>query len=178
MHTFLLGPKNIGKSSVIRRMLDMLLDQGPFALGGFITWREGTHDPRIYMRPAQPGREREIYLLASYDAPSGGMHCVPQVFDEAGTRLLAESAGADIILMDELGFLESRSPVFQQAVCSTLAGNTPVIGVMRSGNIPWHEEIKASPRVRLCQVSQENRDTLPQELAVYYQQLIKSGWPV
>jgi nucleoside-triphosphatase len=164
MHIFLQGPRNSGKSTVIHRMLDILMAQGSLKLGGFFTWRGGADNPHIYIRPAEVGREREIYRLASYDK-ANGLSCDIQVFEQIGVSLLAESAGADLLIMDELGYLESHAAAFLQAVFSVLAGNTPVLGVLRQGDIPWHREIRDNPRAVLYEVDEKNRDTLPRQLA-------------
>jgi nucleoside-triphosphatase len=165
LHIFLSGPRNIGKSTVIRHTLDILLKQGPVKLGGFFTWRGGAADPHIYLRPAQIGRESEIYRLATYNAENGGLSCHLQVFEQTGARLLVQSADVDLLIMDELGFLESKAPVFRQAVITALSGAAPVLGVMRLGDIPWHKEIKSNPRVVLYEINKKNRDALPRELA-------------
>jgi nucleoside-triphosphatase len=164
LHIFLQGPRNVGKSTVIRKTLDLLTEQGPLKLGGFFTWRD-VDDQHIYMRSVQVGLEQEVYRLATYDIKAGTLCCNPQTFEQAGEHLLAESVGADLMLMDELGFLEEQATAFRQAVLTQISGNTPILGVLRQGDIPWHREIKASPRVMLYEASEKNRDSLPQELA-------------
>jgi len=147
------------------KTLDLLSSQRPLVLGGFFTWNGGRDDPHVYMRPAHTGKEDEICRLASYDAAKGSLTVNTNAFDERGSRLLAESKGADLIIMDELGFLESDAAVFRRAVMDTLAGGVPVLGVMRLGDVPWHEAIKRHPSVTIIDVSEKNRNALPQELA-------------
>ena len=67
--------------------------------------------------------------------------------------------------MDELGYLERNSFTFRQVVLDTLAGDIPVIGTLRMKDIPWHEQIKANPRVSILEVTLDNRDMLPHEIA-------------
>ena len=177
MHIFLQGRRGVGKSTVIRSALDILSGSVPLSFGGFFTWNSGKDDPRVYMRPAFQGAEfkrgyisvcsaeGEMYLLASWDTEKGGMSCNTQGFERDGTRLLENSRDSGLIIMDELGFLESDAARFKQAVMDTLAGDVPVLGVLRLGGVPWHEEIKRNPRVTLVDVTEENRDTLPGELA-------------
>lgn len=169
MHIFLQGPRGIGKSTVIRNTLDILTADAPLALGGFFTWNGGMDDPHIYMRPAAIGREREIYRIASYDAEKGGMACDLSVFEKAGVSILGESAGAALIIMDELGFLEAGAPEFRRAVLKIIGGSAPVLGVLRIGGIPWHDDIKNDPGVLLAGVTEENRGALPRKLAARYE---------
>jgi len=165
LHIFLQGPRNTGKTTVIMKTLDLLSPQRPLVLGGFFTWNGGRGDPHVYMRPARSGKGDEVCRLASYDAAKGGLTANTMAFDEYGSRLLAESKGADLIIMDELGFLESGAAVFRRAVMGALAGGVPVFGVMRLGGVPWHEAIKRHPSVTVFDVSEKNRNALPQELA-------------
>jgi len=165
MHIFLQGPKNIGKTTVIRETLDLLAARRPLVLGGFFTWNGGTGDPSIYMRPAEQGKERETYRLAGWDPETGMRVRNLQVFEQIGAPILAHSGGADLIVMDELGYLESDAPVFRQAVLDTLAGDIPVLGVLRLGDVPWHVGIRGNPQVTLVDVCRGNRDKLAQELA-------------
>lgn len=164
MHIFLQGPKRIGKSTVISKTLDILSSEIPIVPGGFFTWNGGRDDPHVYMRPVRPGGEGEIYRLASYDFDKGGLAANISAFEEDGVRILSARDGADLIIMDELGFLESKARLFRQAVLETLEGQVPVLGVLRLGDIPWHEEIKRSPLVSLADVNENSRDYLPREL--------------
>ena len=166
MHIFLQGPRNVGKSTAIRKTLDIMSKTTSLSLGGFFTWNGGGETARIFLRPAIESRSDEVSLLASFDPAIGRMKCNPDVFEQTAAHLLAESASADLIIMDELGFIETDAPAFRKAVHDTLAGDVPVFGVLRQGkDIPWHDDIKKNPRVRLFDVTQENRDNLPQELA-------------
>ena len=165
MHIFLQGPRNIGKSTVIRKTLDILTSRKPISLGGFFTWNEVSADTRVYMRPAGNGGEKEKFLIAGYDKDSGGLISDIQIFEKEGVRLLNESKNAELIIMDELGFLESNAHEFKRAVLDIILGNVPILGVMRLGDVPWHTEIKRCPSVTLYDVNVENRGILPQKLA-------------
>ena len=165
MHVFLQGERNIGKSTVVSRTIDMLQVREPLVLRGFFTWNGGKGDPHVYMRPAQRDREREVFRIASWDKTKGALVCDLQVFEQVGTSLLKKCPDTGLVVMDELGFLESGAAGFIQAVMDTIAGSVPVLGVLRLGGIPWHETIKQNPSVSLFDVDRENRGTLPLELA-------------
>ena len=178
LHIFLHGALNVGKSTAISKTLDILTTMRPLKIGGFMSWRSKDNDRHVvFIRPAMPGREHEKYLLAVYYPYNRSIDCDPRIFDKLCTRLLEENPDADFIVMDELGFLERRSFIFQQAVLSAINGDIPIIGVLRSGNIPWHKSIKSSPRVSLCEITLENRDALPRELAARLTPFVDSGKP-
>ena len=166
MHIFLQGQRNIGKSTVIRKTLDILAAYSPLAVGGFFTWNGGKDNPYIFMQCARNGGEGEIYRLAHFDECNGsGLVCDLQVFEQDGVRLLGDSKGANLIIMDELGYLESSATMFKQAVMDLIAGDIPIFGVLRLWDVPWHRDIKRNPLVTLVDVDEVNRDVLPQELA-------------
>ena len=165
MHIFLQGPKRIGKSTVITTTLGILTAEAPLRLGGFFTWNGGKDDPYVYMRPARAGAEMEPYLLASYDAANGGFAIDLHAFEQDGVRILNSREGAELIIMDELGFLERDAAEFRKTVLDILNEDTTVLGVLRLGNVPWHDDIKRNPMVKIYDVDEKNRDGLPRELA-------------
>jgi len=165
LHIFLQGPKRVGKSTVIRKTLELLTADKLLRLGGFFTWNGGNDDPHIYLQPARSGMEDRVFRLASYDLVNGGLISYIQAFEQDGVQILADRADAGLIIMDELGYLERSAPVFRQAVLDILAGDIPVFGVLRQGDIPWHQDIKRNPKVTILDVNEKNRDILPRELA-------------
>ena len=79
--------------------------------------------------------------------------------------MLARRGDEELIIMDELGYLESDAAAFKQAVFDVLSGDIPVLGVLRLGDVAWHREIKLNTKVKLIDVSEQNRDILPEVLA-------------
>jgi nucleoside-triphosphatase THEP1 len=56
--------------------------------------------------------------------------------------------------------------VFQDEVLAVLAGDIPVLGVLREGNIPWHSRIVSNPKVDVWSITEENRNLIPERLAI------------
>ena len=165
MHIFLQGPRNIGKSTVISKTLEILTAHKQLILGGFFTWHGGNNDPNIYMRPAGKDGGSEVYHIAGLGKGTGGMVSNIEVFESEGVRLIQNGKNSDLIIMDELGYLEGGAPGFRQAILDAIGGDSPILGVMRLGDIPWHHEIKRRHGVTLYGVNEENRDSLPQKLS-------------
>ena len=151
------------------------MSSAPLRLGGFFTWNGGRDDPHVYIRPARTGADghprrlaggdTRSHRLASYDPIKGGLVVDAAVFEREGARMLSDIADTDLIIMDELGFLESEAPLFRQAALDALDAGVPALGVLRLGNVPWHDDIKRKTGVSLYDVSIENRDNLPREIA-------------
>ena len=90
-------------------------------------------------------------------------------FDEFGTKILDCSGRHDIIVMDELGFLESGAFCFQSAVMRRLDGEVPVVGVIKPCQSEFLDMVKAHPMVSVKEVTEANReDVLEWLLSVSY----------
>jgi len=179
VHVFLQGPKNIGKTTVILKTIELLRKNKPIAIGGFFTWKGGNNDRHIYIQSAGlaapalttqtknslSSYEKEIFRLATWDSEQGKLVSNIESFEEIGVHILAQSKGVDLIIMDELGNLESNARLFKKAVLDTLSGTVPVLGALRMGDIPWHNDIKQNLQVTLHEVNEKNREALPQVIA-------------
>ena len=116
-HLFLTGRKGVGKSTLLRALLEGK------RLGGFFTRRM----TGVFDRPS-------IHLLraASAERPAPeNLVCFcgerrPERFELLGPAALADTADCDIIVMDELGPSEAAAQGFQAAVLAALDGDTPV----------------------------------------------------
>ena len=149
MHIFLTGPLQSGKSTAIAHYLV----GRPEAPGGFRT------------RWDRAGGHLALELLETGE--THGVRADRAAFDAAGERLLSAPAGRrSLLLMDELGFLERCSPVFQRAVFTLLDGPTPVLGVLRRhAKSPFWGPVSRRADVRLLPLTVENRAEIPAELA-------------
>ena len=164
-HLFLTGPKQIGKSTVLQR----LLEGRDAVLGGFRTKRirvAGGAD--IYMLPpvGEDGFRPENIL---FRRRQGALVLDPADFDRLGSAMLEKSGGADLLLMDELGPTEAEAWGFQQAVSRALDGEIPVYGVLQQADSPFLAAVAAREDVRVVTVTEENRNDLPRLL-------LEQGW--
>lgn len=160
MHIFLTGAVGCGKSTVI----DRALARTTLAVGGF----------RTGFGPDRASGERSLYLWGAWEAPvrdahhtvahfQAGVPCpLPGRFDALGTACLARPA--ELIIMDECGRLERDAPCFQAAVLEKLDGDTPILGAVRQGLPGWTKAIAAHPKVKIVEVTLENRNLLPDQI--------------
>ena len=152
-HLFLTGPKDVGKSTLIRGLLAE--ERGP--LGGFFTVK---HEGGVYLLPAAQERAftPENFL---FRCGHGGD---PARFDALGYAALADTAGCCLLVMDELGPHEAEAALFQAAVFRALNGDIPIIGVLQQAECEFLDRIAHHPQVTVLTVSVENRDALAAEL--------------
>jgi Predicted nucleotide kinase len=151
MHLFLTGAKQVGKSTAIMKALA----HTALTPGGFRT---------AWVHPQETLGLCPFSQVALTDAQvvawrhDGHMQADVERFDVLGTATLA-AGDEDIIVMDECGFLEQDALLFQKAVLNRLDGGIPVLGVVRQGAGGWTEQILNHPKVKMLQVTQENRDS-------------------
>lgn len=156
MPIFLTGPRGVGKSTALTKALT---DFGP-GVRGLVTRFDAPREVR----------EKGLYLLPwGASDPADGVLCArlgggrpqayPEAFDGEGARLLREAAedpGCRLIVVDELGFLESGARGFRAEVLRLLTGPKPVAGVVREGLGAWAD----APLGEVWTVTEENRDGL------------------
>jgi molybdate transport system regulatory protein len=89
-----------------------------------------------------------------------------EVFETLGVNLLTHCLDnhPDIIVMDELGFLESEATTFQQRVFSCLDAPVPVWGVIKPLSTPFLDGIRERKDVTVLTITIDNRDRLYNEL--------------
>ena len=164
MHIFLTGRTQIGKSTLIKKYIEA---KGLTPCGFATVWGAPAEDGgrRLYMHPyGNIGACSDANLLARFLPESPSATRFSQVFDTLGASLLTPCSKTDLLVMDELGFLESDSPVFQAAVLSALNGSLPVFGVIKPRSTPFLDAVRSHPQVKVLEVTAETRDDILQEL--------------
>lgn len=162
-HLFLTGEIRTGKSTLIRRVLSL---HSQWRLGGFVTVTEDYPSAlgAVYILPAADmNAPRTAQNRAGVRWAAGRYEPFAETFDAEGVRILRESAGCDVLLMDELGVMERRAKEFHAAVLEALDGPVPVLGVIKPKDAPLLNAIRERKDVCVLEVTQQNRDALLQE---------------
>ena len=148
----------------------MLSALGNVRLGGFRTVTVADRADAfssLYLVPAAAehpvcGDENRVGIRRGNGRGTEGF---PEVFDRAGTEVLTDAENCDLILMDEIGKLESESPAFLGHIEALLDGDVPILGVLRKeGETPQQKLVRDHPQVRLIEVTEQNRDALASEI--------------
>lgn len=165
MPLFLTGERQVGKSTALRKALAA----SGLRCAGVMTRFDTRHGLRaLYLLPYSAGAElpEGIDLLESAVCArmgGAGRQVFPQVFDEVGTALLRSAADADVIVLDELGYLESEAAGFREAVLEVLNGPKPVLGVVRQGLGAWAD----APLGAVMEVTEANRAEVPEKILAW-----------
>lgn len=125
-------------------------------LGGYYTKADGEN---IKMYPAAD--KNAAGFIVGKRKVSG----FPEVFDAKGVELLEDTASSDIIILDEIGWMESSAGRFSSEILNILSSDKTVLGVIRLGcETELIRSIKSNPSVTLFTVTEENRDALVDEI--------------
>lgn len=165
MHIFLTGAIQIGKSTVIDKIVSRL-QVNP---GGFKTYfgpDRYSSDRLLYMNPAAEPRVFQPDLAVVVFTTGCPPQALTERWDKRGVQLIRTArTNSNLIVMDECGSLEAQALLFQKEVLDTLEGNIPVLGVVKMDSRGWTDRIRNHPRVKLITITKENRDALPLMLA-------------
>lgn len=182
MHTLIVGEKGVGKSTLIARVVNEL----KVPLSGFQTKKEETMpDPSmgipVYFYPINGFQNTgsSYQTENTFDAGKffhkissrsqsrenllGYSQKPPVVFKEAFDRMASKVADArrgELILIDEIGFMETCSKAYCDAVLSLLDGVTPVIAAVKDREIPFLNTVRSHPGCRCFFITPENREEL------------------
>lgn len=159
MKILLCGDVNSGKSTMIEKLV---ADMGE-APRGYITVR----------RPAGADGKSYVYLYDIADPPENigdaqvimsisdsGTERHPEYMDSLAASYLRDIPEGSLVVMDEIGTLESDSPVFQREVMRILSGNYRVFAAVKAQNTEFLRAVRRHPDCELYIITPENRDDL------------------
>jgi len=165
MNLFLTGEIQVGKSTVIAKIL-MLLKLKPKGFRTYFGPDRGFPDRLLYMNSAdKPKIYNRDYAVAIFTKESPPQ-ALMEKFDTFGVELIQSArTGTKLILMDECGNLERDAHLFQKEILATLDGTIPILGVIKQTSSGWTDILRNHPQVRFFTVTEANRDDMPQILA-------------
>ena len=178
-HIVLQGERGAGKSTLIRKLANSM----QCTVGGYLT--RAVLNPEkgykeIYMVPASflydpgdPDTAASVHGKLCGIAMNGVKEAYPDVFDTYGTQLIRAASEKQLIVMDEIGFMEEKAERFQKAVLSAFGGTVPVIAAIKAKDIstPFLEAVRSHENVQLIELDETNRDELYERLRMLYTNL-------
>lgn len=167
MHILIVGARGVGKSTLIRK----LLEQNKKPLFGFLTKKEqGMADPLlgdpIYIyEPGKPREHKQENLIGWCKEQRPTVR--KEVFDRYAQKLKSPIDPEALILMDEIGFLEKVSPAFCEEILRLLDGDIPILAAVKDKNTDFLRTVRSHTKARCFYITEENRDTLLPEILQY-----------
>jgi nucleoside-triphosphatase len=156
---FLTGNPGCGKTTLIRRVVDLL--SGP--VGGF------------YTQEIRERGQRKGFEIVTLDGRRGIMAHVDvrgtkrisrygvdtSTLDALGVEAIEKAiAGRGIVVIDEIGPMEILSDRFREVVLKALESDAAVLGTIVKRSISFTDRIKSMPGVTVIEVRRDNREAL------------------
>lgn len=160
MHTLIVGARQVGKSTLIKKVVHEI----GCTVSGFETKKE------TGMADAFRGSPVYIYKAGTPHQPTPEQllgYCKdrhPEVsecaFDRAAHLISEAETAGDLIVMDEIGFMESSSEVFCSEILHRLDGDKPIFAAVKRNDTPFLNAVRSHPNCRCFFITEENREEL------------------
>jgi nucleoside-triphosphatase len=163
------GDPGIGKTTVLIKTMSIMRNHG-YALGGILCREVRVRNERVGFEliDVASGQKGVLASTKLNAGPRLGKYRVNLIdLAEIGAKgLLNAMDFCDIIICDEMGPMELFSPEFRNAVKAIVESGKPVLGIVHKRlNDPLIQEMKSKTFVEVIEVTQENREKLPEILA-------------
>lgn len=166
MKILLCGDINSGKTTLIQRLLaDMSA-----APRGYITVRmpevDGVSNVYLYDIANPPERVEDAAVIMAISDNGTEKH--PERLDTLGVRYLTDIPAGSVVVLDEIGSLETASPEFQKTVMRILSGDYTVLAAVKAANTDFLRAVRRHPDCELYIITPDNRDALYAQLKEEY----------
>lgn len=156
----LTGPPRVGKTTIVRSIVSCAAE----LCGGFYTVGLPEEGPRTHFEIVTVDGDRA--LLASKFGTGGprvGAYRVNvEAVESIAVPAISNAAAARrIVVIDEIGPMEIFSTLFRSAARELVENSDIVIfGTVVERSVDFADEIKVHPRVRVVDVTLDNRDSM------------------
>ncbi|GAA0121151.1 MAG: methyltransferase domain-containing protein [Clostridium argentinense] len=159
---FLTGEIGVGKSTLLKKLIEKINT----SIGGYVTERVIDNNTLKYnLISLYDGTEEYTISKMPLNGCSNDIEIFLSSFNEGIFSVLEKSFHErNAIIMDELGFMESKAYKFKDIVLKLLDSSNTVIGVLKKRDCEFLNSIRNRNDVVILEVTKENRDCLLEEL--------------
>ena len=163
----IIGDIGTGKTTLVHRLLSCMDDER--GIYGFRTEKVTNGDKycdigHVYLYPAVGEKMRsQDNCIADL---TGNKHYIVhhQVFETLGVKLLSDIPENSLVIMDEIGFLESQAPQFCAKIMNIINSKYTVIGIMKPYPSPLLHQIRNRSDTVIHTLTVGNRDLIYETL--------------
>ena len=161
---FVTGDPGCGKTTLIRRVVDRL--RGSVTMQGFLTEEVLNEGRRAGFRGTT--LDGQSFPLADRSG-EGDLRVGPysvqlEGLESIGVPALTPRAGAQLIVLDEVGKMEVFSTPFRERVEALLGDKTPMLATVAGHGVGFIKRIRQDPRVSLVRMRRRARDGMVGEI--------------
>jgi len=160
----LTGRPGCGKTTLIKRVVDHLV----LPAGGFYTEEIRQCSRRVGFKIVTLEGEEAVLAHVDFDTTQrvGKYRLDLRVLESIGSEAICTAVRARrLVVIDEIGPMEIRSPVFCDVVNDALDSGEPILGTITARSFPFTNAIKKRHDVTLIEVRPNNREQLALELS-------------
>jgi nucleoside-triphosphatase len=160
----LTGRPGCGKTTLIKRIVNDL----PRRAGGFYTEEIRDRGTRAGFKiMTLDGKEGVLAHVDFKTCSRVGKYGLDlSALERIGVSAVRQAIQArQLVVIDEIGPMEIRSPIFREAVNEALESELPVLATIFARPLPFTNAIKSRPDVTLIEVRPDNRERLVSKLS-------------
>src|SRR5438128_6662790 len=160
----LTGHPGCGKTTLIKRVVSNL----PQRAGGFYTEEIRDRGTRAGFKIVTLDGDEVVFAHVGLKTPEhlGKYRLDLSALEAVGVKAIRKAVQAQrLVVIDEIGPMEIRSPIFRDAVNETLDSEVAVLATIFARPLPFTDAIKSRPDVTLIEVRPDNRERLVSKLS-------------
>ena len=162
MHVFLCGDKHVGKSTLVRK----ILEKAAYQYDGLLSYSRFVDGDRHVFLKSVKGEEEGV--LCGICSKQHITQRWPEVFDMAGSAIL-ERAGlaSDVVVIDEIGSMERDATIYSTCIKDFVNSEKPlVLGVLQDmAQTELAKWLRSRDNIIWYRVDEENRNSLADEIS-------------
>jgi nucleoside-triphosphatase len=160
----LTGRPGCGKTTLIKRIVNNLTR----GAGGFYTEEIRDARTRAGFKIVTLDGEEAVFAHVDFKTPNhvGKYGLDLSALERIGVGAVHQAIQARrLVIIDEIGPMEIRSPIFREIVNEALDSEVPLLATIFARPLPFTESIKSRPDITLIEVRPDNREQLVSELS-------------
>ena len=162
MHVFLCGDKHIGKSTLVKK----ILEKAAYSYDGLLSFSRFIDGDRHVFLKSVKGQEEGV--LCGICSKQHITERRMQVFDDNGCQILEKAASdSDVVVIDEIGSMEKDAQAYSKCIKKLVESQKPlVIGVLQDkAQTELAKWLRSRENIIWYRVTEENRNNLVTEIS-------------